>query len=171
VADAAPFAPGPAATAPGRRRWVGPVLILGLFALLWFASIGTVLFAPSGERRLAAYVADPSVEVADLVSMAADPHPVGRVLYDPAQRVIVVLAKDLSPSASGRSLVAWSTRRDGSGEVNLGAFTVGSGAVPDLVAGDAPARAELGSVLVSEESDVHAKTPSRDAVRAVAKFR
>lgn len=130
-----------------------------------------MLLAPSGERRLAAYVADPTVEVADLVSMSADPHPVGRVLYQPAQRVILVLAKDLSPSASGRSLVAWSTRRDGSGEVNLGAFTVASGAVPDLVAGDAPVRGELGSVLVSEESDVRAKVPSRDSIRAVAKFR
>jgi hypothetical protein len=132
-----------------------------------------VLFAPTGERLLAALAVDPQVEIADLQSMSADPRPVGRAFYDrtPEHRRIVIVAKDLSPSATGRTLVAWTTRRDGSGERNLGAFTVVSGPTPDLVVGDAPAPDDVGSVLVSEESDVRATTPTRDGLRAAAKFR
>ena len=153
--------------AAGRGRWVAPLVILVIFALLWLASIGSILFAPSGERRLAALVADPEVVVADLRTAAADSHVVGRVLYDPKRRVLVLVAKDLSPSVGGRPFVAWSTRRDGSAE-NLGTFAVVDGAGPDFLLPDAPPRGDIAGVLVTEEADVKVKTPTRDAVRAMA---
>ena len=112
------------------------------------------------ERMTAALVSlsGPSTQTLELQSTSLAPAASGRMLWDPAGGVIIIVASGLDPTHAGAAYMVWVDM--GKGLTKIGHFYVdesGNGAVHGVL--DLPL-SEAKVVMVSHEEDLSAAAPS-----------